>query len=229
MQQRSVLEQRLKGILRAWVDPCLKPLGFRKRAFSYSRPTDEVWWVVNVQRSRWNTHEQCEFTINLGVYVPKVDALAFGRACRHPSIARCTLQTRLGMLPKGIDEWWTIRIDDEHPAQMDSAIGQVLASLLKTHGLPFLQRFQSLRSVLNYLKAPPTRDSRGFVLPVSDGYWSFAYIGILHWLLDERELCCEVMQRAVEEARRSRVEGLTEIAQSLYARLCSENDSEATP
>jgi len=51
----------------------------------------------------------------------------------------------------------------------------------------------------------------------------------LHSLLDERELCCEVMQRAVEEARRSRVEGLTEIAQSLYARLCSENDSEATP
>jgi len=227
--QGSILEQRLKEILRIWVNPCLKPLGFRKCAFTYSRPTDEMWWVVNVQRSMWNTYEQCAFTVNLEVYVPEVSAVAFGREPRHPAIAYCVLHARLGKLVEGRDEWWTIRADDAHPAQVDNTIGQQLASFLNTHGLPFLRRFQSLRDVLNYLKESLTRDSRGVVWPVPDGYWSFAYIGILYWLLDEHELCCEMLRHAVEEARRSRVEGLSEMAQSLYARLCLEGDTEATP
>jgi hypothetical protein len=56
-----LLRSRFSRIVRKAVDPVLLPLGFTRRGQVYKRSLDRLWWVFQVERSRWNTAEECSF------------------------------------------------------------------------------------------------------------------------------------------------------------------------
>jgi len=216
------LEKRLRQILKSWIEPYLKTLGFKKRAFVYTKKLDEVWWLIDVQRSRWNTSQKCEFTVNLGVYVPGFYTVLRGEDPKHPTVPDCVFNCRINRV-LGIkeDKWWTLYADAPYPDLSDGAIGQELAEAMVGHVIPFLQRFQTRREVLNLLyEITDPKKRRAVSWPLSE-VWIYTFIGVLHFMLSEFSLCCESLQRALVEARRCRISGSEEFVQRVYNRLCS--------
>jgi len=144
------LERRLRQILKNWIEPQLKTLGFKKRAYTYTRTLDEVWWLIDIQRSRWNTSQRCEFTVNLGVYVPGFYAILRGEDPKRPTVPDCVFNCRINKA-MGIreDKWWTLHADDPAPNLSDSAIGQELTDAIVNRAIPFLQRFQKRHEILH--------------------------------------------------------------------------------
>jgi len=51
--------------------------------------------------------------------------------------------------------------------------------------------------------------------------WIYTFIGVLHFMLSESLSCCQALQRAIAEARRSRISGSVEFVQEVYNRLCA--------
>ena len=55
----------------------LQPLGYRKEASNYRLfCSDGLCRIISIQRNKWNTNEQCEFLINIGVYFEKGDTVS---------------------------------------------------------------------------------------------------------------------------------------------------------
>ena len=220
MAEGKTLERRLQQILKEWIDPYLKSLGFMKRSFTYTRPFEELYWLLNIQRSQWNTSSVNEFTLNLGVYVPGVNALLSGNEPKYPAIYHCVFHLRLGELAFGHDHWWVIRSNDSDPLRTDRTIGEEIKTLLEQHAIPFLGRFQTIRDVTVYLEELGKQQKRQVTWPASD-FWLYIYLGILYWMMGNQEMCCIMMDKAFEEAKTSRVEGMLDIIQSLYNSLCN--------
>jgi hypothetical protein len=219
----SPMERRLRQILKSWVEPHLKTLGFKKRAFTYTRTLDEVWWLIDIQRSRWNTSQRCEFTANLGVYVPGFYAILRGEDPKHPTVPDCVFNCRINrVMGTREDKWWALYADISDPNLSDGVIGRELAAAIVNSAIPFLQRFQKRRDVLALLYEITEPEKRRVVSWPPSEVWIYTFTGVLHFMLSESSSCCQALQRAVAEARRDRISDLEDFVRGLYNRLCSE-------
>ena len=90
----------------------LKPLGYRKEASNYRLfCADGLCRIINVQRNRWNTSEQCEFFINIGVYFEKENIISM----RNFKEYDCQIRKRVDNEKYGKSEWW--RLDCDTPIE----------------------------------------------------------------------------------------------------------------
>jgi len=114
----------------------LKEHGFRKKARTFHRRTDESTCIVNVQASVSNAGSAGSFTLNLGVYFPGIEEpLTGGAPCDPPREYDCTLRPRLGGLmadSKG-DRWWSINAGTEL-----AALSREVAEAWRVYGRPWL-------------------------------------------------------------------------------------------
>lgn len=87
----------------------LKPLNFRKSGNTWIR--HNKWpQVINLQLSQWNSAEEAQFTINLGISIPELH-LASESIPIKGSLKEynCDLRTRIGrLLPHKCDYWWKV-------------------------------------------------------------------------------------------------------------------------
>jgi hypothetical protein len=180
----------------------------------YVRELEDISWIIDVQKSQWNTKEKAEFTLNCGVYVPGLFA-AYGNRPEPetPSIGRCCLQARIGALTDGKDRWWVLHADDDIETT-DEKIGAEIRDRLEHGVLPFLERFQSRRDLAAYLEAWGPREQKQ-VMPKNEVI-VLAYLGILYWLLGEQEKCRSMLAQAAEKAAKKPNE---ELIHDLRARL----------
>ncbi len=218
---QSFLNVRLTNILRQSADVLLKPLGFRKRGVIYRRQLPELWWLIGVQRSRWNTSSECEFTMNFGVYVPGM-AAAYNRPDpKWPVVADCVVHARVGSLnPKPTDLWWTITLEDD-AEKVDTLIREEISQQLQHYVLPFLHRLQSKWDVIHFLETLRPEDYRRVTWPLHEGI-TLESLAILYWLLGERERCREALEQLkIEAMKKGYIEGYRERVEKLYYRLCS--------
>ena len=93
------------------------------------------------------------FTINLGVFVPSVYRICWG--VDAPSFVKesdCIVRIRLGALlndaPKGKkrDHWW----DSNNSTDMET-VGREVAKVIATRGIAFLEQFDSLTAIHDFL------------------------------------------------------------------------------
>lgn len=86
--------------------PCLKALRYRKTASLFVRSLGEVIHLVEMQGSHYSTAGQAVFTVNVGVYVPRL-VPADVRDTWKPRIPIAHWRERLGFLgPERRDMWW---------------------------------------------------------------------------------------------------------------------------
>ncbi len=219
----SSLNDRLASILKQSVDAILNPLGFRKRGVVYRYRLPELWWLVDIQRSRWNTSMQCEFTINFGVYVcgmaPVYNPLRSDP--KLPTVADGVVNSRVGWLDSGIrDLWWRLTLEDD-AEKVDFVIIGEINHQLKCYVLPFLHRFQSKWDVVHFLEEllEDGLRHRRVTWPATFSV-AFESLGIVYWLIGEREQCCRAIERAKQEVLKTRIDGAIQRVEQLYQRLC---------
>ncbi|WP_081752727.1 DUF4304 domain-containing protein [Kallotenue papyrolyticum] len=134
-------------LIKRYLHPELRQYGFTRKARTWNREYNSFNQVINVQTGKTSTHNSGDFTINMGVFVPSVYRAVWGDV---PSFVRetdCTVRTRLGcLLDKKVDKWWSF--DQTTDIVL---IGKEITDLLVNYGLPFLEQFDSLESIHNFL------------------------------------------------------------------------------
>src|SRR5437867_543938 len=103
-------DTRLASVVKSGLTDTLKQLGFRKRGVVYRQEVDGLQWLIDVQKSGFNSKEKASFTLNLGVFVPGLWALYSGRSePAAPQVPDCCIYGRVGQLtPDKRDHWWDL-------------------------------------------------------------------------------------------------------------------------
>jgi hypothetical protein len=104
---------------------------------------------VNVQASQWNHGRDGRFTLNLGVYFPKVaERRGIPAKSAYPKEHESTLRTRIGaLMPESPDHWWDIR----DGADMRALSVEVVHAYV-TFAEPWLTDMTTLENVLPRLR-----------------------------------------------------------------------------
>jgi hypothetical protein len=124
-------------LVKAQLKPSLKELGFKSKSSTFFRHNGELVEIISSQKSKWNAADGAQFTINLGVYWPKVQEILGRPAISFPPKEyNCTIRQRLGPLfDDDKDFWWSVSPDsDIHQ------IGSDVVEKISSHALPWLAR-----------------------------------------------------------------------------------------
>jgi len=120
----------------------LRPRGFRPKAHVFSRESEDVIHLVELQSSQKNTRALSFFTVNLALWVPALVPEDV-RDSRRPSVAGAPWRKRLGAVcPEQTDLWWQA---SERKAASD--IASEIASRVEQFGLPALQALPNARAL----------------------------------------------------------------------------------
>jgi hypothetical protein len=179
----SQYKKRIDKIINNSLTPLLKINGFRKSGSVFISQSKTVYWLVDIQKSRWNDKQEANFTLNCGIYIPEV--VSGGYTIRkvpiRPSLMDCCLSVRIGILntPPN-DKWWNITNTNNEVEEDNDIISEIRASVTRKL-LPFLKRFESQEKVLAFLTNPPSNISDKFVSPRNEVirfiYAAFIYAG----------------------------------------------------
>src|SRR5215467_1430359 len=105
----SQIAESIDQLIKYGVAQLMKANGFSRSGRTFHRAEGEDWQVVNLQASQSNVGEIGRFTINLGVYLPRISVLAGKPVPGKPKEYECTHRERIGRcMAGGLDQWWEI-------------------------------------------------------------------------------------------------------------------------
>jgi len=129
----------------------LRPRGFRRKAHVFSRESEDVIHLVELQASRKNTSALSSFTVNLAIWVPALVPEDV-RDSRKPAVAGAPWRKRLGSVcPEHTDLWW--QAFELHAAR---AIASEIAARVEQFGLPALDGVPNARALAALWRAGST-------------------------------------------------------------------------
>lgn len=121
----------------------LKPLNFRKSAFTWFRNTGWTQ-VINIQLSRRNSAEEAQFTVNLGISIPELHLASEGLP-EKSSLKEydCDVRSRIGELfPIKNDHWWKVNSNTD----IDKITNDV-STQIEQFALPWFDRLANFTAV----------------------------------------------------------------------------------
>ena len=97
------------------IKECLKPLlnesDFKGRNNTFISKKDDVWSLINFQKSRKSSATEIIFTVNVGIASSALFDF-YAKVVKQPTIEDCHYRQRIGfLLPQHSDKWWTINSD----------------------------------------------------------------------------------------------------------------------
>ena len=153
---------KLRAPTLAALHALLRPLGFQKVSGLYSRATQNIVHLIEVQGSRASTKEEARITVNVGAFVPEL-VYADVRETTKPSIPGAHWRTRLGHLsPEHTDLWWHIANEEQA-----FAAAQDIASRVQAYALPALAELPNSTALVAQWQAG---NARGLTEPQRKEY-----------------------------------------------------------
>ncbi len=197
--------ERFSSILK-FVNQVLKEYGFLRRGQCFYYPLSELWRVVRVVRSRWNTADDCDFWIEFGVYVPNVFALIHPEikepAC--PDASNLTICWVSGFQhPPFLQRSWQLTLQDMLP-QKDEEVRSEVEDELMNYILPFLWKFTDRVDVIEFLEwlRNHREEIPGGVHIYPNDVWLPVILAVLYWQHGDKDACQQFLKAALsrEEA-----------------------------
>lgn len=156
----------LEDLIKARIAPVLKAAGFRKRRHLWNRIHGDLIHVVTLDKSPYCTRTHEDFTVNTGVFVPKVYDSVWHE--QPPFIAEyhCQIREGIGKIIGGFEtraphKWWHCASETEY-----EEAGREVEQLLPCHVLPFLARFQTMESVHGFMSNVTGWQSRDWLMKI---------------------------------------------------------------
>ena len=116
----------------------LKPSGYKKDGANFRLfQEDGLCKIINFQRSKWNTKETIEFTINLGIYFEKETII------QNKKFKEYDCQIRRRIFEQ--DKWWLIDINCDYNKTREDVIN----SLESAH--EYFDLFESKGITIKYI------------------------------------------------------------------------------
>lgn len=215
------VRERFQRIVREVFQQALRPRRFKRRFTTFYRQLSNVTHLVNIQSSVWNTDRRFEFTINLGVYRSGFVQVLYQRTePQNPSISSVPLQTRIGYLDPDlqIDKWW--ELGDMDSPEKDERVVSELVWRLEQHGIPFLERFNSDKDILEYFEE--------YCVKRPCGVLEMMQFAALAYLAEDMDRCqwgleqalSRLLQRANDPAWAEHIPDWLKTVSDLASRIC---------
>lgn len=194
----SMFNKRINQVMKLSVTDILKPLGFKKDRNHYRCTNHDLIWILEIQKSNFNSDSECSFTLNLGIYTPSVTSVYLNRAePKTPVMTDCCLDARLGMLDSDQkDKWWYL---NTHQTSNDEIIGDI-QDRVHNHGLPFFQRFQTSEALEQFLSSKRSKEDKYF-LPISETL-CLTYAALLNLKMKRYKRCKNQMEQVMVMAQK---------------------------
>src|SRR5690606_15259551 len=106
MERRASIDPILQSL-----DLLLKLRGYRRKDHTFRKLENDLWLIIDVQSATGSTPRAVDVTINLGVFVPRLEDAEV-----EPSVWSAHWRQRIGyLMPEARDVWWII--DSEEKAK----------------------------------------------------------------------------------------------------------------
>lgn len=177
---------------------------FQRRKQCFLRFLPELWHVIRLARSRWNTADECTFWIEFGVYVPGVFSLI------HPDLKEplCPDATNLTIswtsgwqYPPFLQCSWTLTSQDILP-ETDVEIRSDVKKELIEYTLPFLEQFERCKDVIRFLEwlRVHRMEIPGGVHIAPSDRWIAVYLAVLYWQEGDKVASKQELHNALSDA-----------------------------
>lgn len=127
------------------IAPEMKTLGFKRRSVSFAKSTNDIVWVLAFQKNVYSTSELLSFTVNIGIYYSAMAEAQGFAPSSHPKVSECQIETRLGELMPGSDDyWWEVATG----GVIEERTNDVAAAIRK-FAIPYLEQVQCVSDMLD--------------------------------------------------------------------------------
>jgi hypothetical protein len=178
----------------------LKQHGYQTRGQSAWRERPHFATAVALKRWWCNTKEECTFQCDIGIFIPELLRMMGTEPPPYPKEGYLLIALDLGDVPYPSTEllppprvsrpYWTLLADA--PVERDEAIWRDIEFRLITYALPFLEQFQTLEDVINFLEWVRLHWEQWHPAWPNDAWLPFYLMG-LYWMVGDMERCEQEM------------------------------------
>jgi len=138
----------INGLVESYISPLLMENEFIKKNYVWNRQNGKIIHVIELQKSRWNTKDRYDFTLNIGIWLKPLWEILWNKPA--PSFVHsenCFPEYRVGEVLEwdnsAKDLWWTL-----NPGTDVENLGVEIKNILQEKCLPFLNKCNSMQDVL---------------------------------------------------------------------------------
>ncbi|GGP74517.1 hypothetical protein GCM10009347_43080 [Shewanella algicola] len=164
----------IKELIKLYIAPFLKRLGFKKKGSTWNREINGVVHVIDIQSTKARVDGTELFTINIGVFINELWQIFWNKEVpQFVKEENCYPRFRLGYLlsgfdPKRRDQWWQINTEEDI-----EKIWKELDVIFLKHCLPFFDEIESVGDLLGISdktrpNMPSEKLSHGILLNMTD-------------------------------------------------------------
>ena len=175
----------IQRLTKEYIQPVLKPLGFKTKALFFNRSRGEFVDVITLQRAEYSTASDQKITANLGVCVPEFVNIMFDKPRSFWTEAESVVRFRLSAVLvedyTGLvcDRWWDLNTENLE------AVGAEFRELIVERALPILESFADFRAVENHLQ-----QKRGWI--AKDAF-TLLNRALVNWKIGDLDKCEEIL------------------------------------
>jgi Domain of unknown function (DUF4304) len=102
------VKEIFEEILKESLNPFLKKHGFKKRNLNFYQRRDDLVFVINFQKGKWNSHEAVDFFINCGIYSNVLAQTIGQKIFEFPPTHFCHFDRRIEAITGSNKCWFSI-------------------------------------------------------------------------------------------------------------------------
>lgn len=205
-------KKRFDIIVQHSVQEVLKRNNFKKNGNNFLYKND-LYKVVTLCKSKWNSSDRLSFIVRWGVFVP--NSLIEIPDPKVISEVDCQLRGNLsGMSGNTFEDWIDLSTDDRDPDEKDQETINFLGRLLEDSLLPFFNALQNVDDLIDLLE----QDINGKKV------WENPHSGLemseclarLYWLKGDQKKSCAVIDQEIKSTQwQPALKKLNEIRESI--------------
>lgn len=149
--------KEFKSIAAGSIMELLKPLGYKKSGFIFTKDIGELVFMIGLQSSTTSTSKEPKVTLNVGIWIKILSDN------KKASIWECQWRSRIGkLMPENSDKWWSMAsIEDAVKVSIE------IRDSINDYALPILQSLNTLEKITEQWK---TGKSPGLTVKQRDSY-----------------------------------------------------------
>ena len=161
----SAIANSIDTVVKLGLVDLLKDRDFKRTGRTFHRRAGDVWQILNVQASQQNMGAAGSFTLNIGIYHPRIAELAGSLPLNgKPKEYESTIRERIGyLMPERRDHWWEIG-----PSTDVLALAREVGECVERYAVPWLERHTDIAQISSALQEQPTLVSAAAALASGD-------------------------------------------------------------
>ena len=89
------VKEEFKKFINTYIKSLMKENGYKKKALNFYKQTEDLYYIINLQKSHGNSYAELNFYVNCGVYSSKITEVIGDEALAFPKEGNCQWRNRI--------------------------------------------------------------------------------------------------------------------------------------